>query len=263
MSAKEIAEHGLIFKAVVGSTLHGLNLPGQDDRDEMGVCIEPPDCVIGLKRFEQWTYRTKPEGVRSGPGDLDSVVYSLRKWARLAANGNPTVLLLLFVPGAMTVTTTLAWACVQAEAKAFLSKRAGIAFLGYLTAQKERLCGERGQKRTKREDLVCRYGYDVKYAMHAFRLGYQGVELLETGRVHLPMPEPWRGAAMAIREGKTLLPVVMSAISSFENRLKTLITESTLPDEPDYAAINGMLQAVYLDEWERSKLRPQPGQGGR
>ena len=36
--------------------------------------------------------RTQPEGVRSGPGDLDLIVYSLRKWMRLALTGNPTVL---------------------------------------------------------------------------------------------------------------------------------------------------------------------------
>ena len=33
-----------------------------------------------------------------GLGDLDVVIYSARKWARLALSGNPSVLLLLFVP---------------------------------------------------------------------------------------------------------------------------------------------------------------------
>ena len=35
---------------------------------------------------------------RSGAGDLDVVIYSARKWCRLALAGNPTVLLVLFVP---------------------------------------------------------------------------------------------------------------------------------------------------------------------
>ncbi len=52
MDAKEIAEQGTILRAVVGSRLHGLAIDGQDDRDEMGICIEPPDYVVGLKRFE-------------------------------------------------------------------------------------------------------------------------------------------------------------------------------------------------------------------
>ena len=43
---------------------------------------------------------------RSGAGDLDVIVYSARKWARLALAGNPTVLLILFVPDAEVVFRT-------------------------------------------------------------------------------------------------------------------------------------------------------------
>ncbi len=66
-----IARRGCIIRCLVGSTLHGLVRDSTDDRDEMGVCIEPPDHVIGLRRFEHWVHRTQPEGVPSGPGDLD------------------------------------------------------------------------------------------------------------------------------------------------------------------------------------------------
>lgn len=99
MNNQQIAEDNTILRCVVGSTVHGLAVTdGLEDRDEMGVCIEPPECVIGLRRFDHWVYRTKPDGVRSEAGDLDLVIYSLRKWMRLALRGNPTVLLLLFAP---------------------------------------------------------------------------------------------------------------------------------------------------------------------
>ncbi len=100
-----IAEQNTVLRGQVGSGLHGVTT-GADDRDEMGVCIEPPEYVIGNARFEQYQFRTQPEGVRSGAGDLDLVVYSLRKWARLTAAGNPTVLLLLFLPEHEIVTNT-------------------------------------------------------------------------------------------------------------------------------------------------------------
>lgn len=64
----EIAEQGTILRVLVGSGVHGTAIDGQDDRDEMGICIEPPDHVIGLQRFEQYVFRTQPEGVRSGRG---------------------------------------------------------------------------------------------------------------------------------------------------------------------------------------------------
>jgi hypothetical protein len=67
--ARQVAERGLILRGLVGSTVHGLSNPGTDDRDEMGVCIEPPEYVIGLRGFEHDVSRTQPEGVPSGPGD--------------------------------------------------------------------------------------------------------------------------------------------------------------------------------------------------
>jgi len=88
-----IAERGTVLRCQVGSEVHGIAVPGHGDRDEIGMCIEPPEYVIGLRSFEQYLYRTQPEGSRSGPGDLDVTVYSLRKWTRLALAGNPTVLI--------------------------------------------------------------------------------------------------------------------------------------------------------------------------
>jgi predicted nucleotidyltransferase len=107
MTTNEIVERGTILRTTVGSTVHGLHHGGQDDRDEMAVFVEPPEYLIGLARapsirgglygFEHHVERTQPEGVRSGPGDLDLVAYSLRKYVRLALKGHPTILLPLFV----------------------------------------------------------------------------------------------------------------------------------------------------------------------
>jgi hypothetical protein len=69
---------------------------------------------------------------RSGAGDLDVVVYSARKWARLALVGNPTVLLLLFVPDAEVVHRDERGAELVAHADRFVSRLAADRFLGYL-----------------------------------------------------------------------------------------------------------------------------------
>lgn len=42
--------------------------------------------------------RTQPEGSRSGPGDTDRQLYSLRKFVRLALGGNPSVLMVFWAP---------------------------------------------------------------------------------------------------------------------------------------------------------------------
>ena len=171
---RSIAEEGSIVRGLVGSTIHGLMLESQDDRDEMAVAIEPPEAALGLVGFDHWVYRTQPEGVRSGPGDLDLTTYALRKYARLAAAGNPTILLLLFVPSEHLVVQTPLGEQLQRLAPAFASKRAVVKFLGYMNNQRERLGGTRGQIRVNRPELIAAHGWDVKYCMHALRLAYRG-----------------------------------------------------------------------------------------
>ena len=68
VDTREIATVNEILRGVVGSTAHGTAIDGQDDRDEMGVFVEPPENVCGLTLCEHYIHRDKPEGVRSGPG---------------------------------------------------------------------------------------------------------------------------------------------------------------------------------------------------
>jgi hypothetical protein len=149
-----IAEEGMILRVQVGSGVHGTSITGQDDRDEMGLCLEPPQFVTGLARvpngirgqgpsvrFEQYERHTawdKPGGLanRSGAGDLDVIIYSARKWARLALAGNPTVLLVLFIPDEEVVFRDEAGAELVRNADRFVSRLAAGRFLGYLQAQK-------------------------------------------------------------------------------------------------------------------------------
>src|SRR3984893_4860572 len=260
MTTLEIVERGTILRATVGSTVHGLHHGGQDDRDEMAVFIEPPEYLIGLRlarkqgvrnpyRFEHWVERTQPEGVRSGPGDLDLVAYNLRKYLRLALKGHPTVLLLLFVPPELTLVETDLGRELRALGGSILSKRAGRGYLGYLGGQRERLMGSRGQKRVNRPELVEAHGFDTKYAMHALRLGYQGLELLQTGRVTLPMPEPERARVMSVRRGEHSLDEVVEEIGEVEQRLEAALEQTALPDSPDDDAVNEFLIDAYRQAW--------------
>src|SRR6266851_1839442 len=234
--ARKIAEEGMILRVQVGSGVHGTSVSGQDDRDEMGLCLEPPQFVTGLARvpngirglepsvrFQQYERHTawdRPGGVanRSGAGDLDIIIYSARKWARLALAGNPTVLLVLFVPDEEVVFRNQAGAELAGNAHRFVSRLAATRFLGYLRAQKAAMTGQAGAH-TNRPELVAVHGYDTKYAL---RLGLQGIELLTTGRITLPVPEPHRAYLRSIRRGERPLAEVLDAVSDAEARLSQL-----------------------------------------
>ncbi|OHT88380.1 DNA polymerase beta superfamily protein [Mycobacteroides saopaulense] len=242
-----IAEGNTVLRGQVGSGLHGVTT-GDDDRDEMGVCIEPAECVIGLRRFDQYIFRTQPEGVRSGPGDLDLVVYSLRKWARLAAAGNPTVLLLLFIPDQELTVNTEAGRDIQRHPQRFLSRMAGRKFLGYLNSQRRRLTGDLSH-RTNRPELIERYGFDTKFAYHAIRLGIQGIELMEEGRITLPMPRPERDQLVDVRHGKYTVVEALAWLDEVTARLEHLTETADLPEQPDSAVIDDWLVRTYRRHW--------------
>lgn len=255
-------EERIILRTLVGSSVHGTNVhDGLEDRDEMAVCIEPLSRVIGpTHNFEQFIYRTAAirEGkhdAKSRAGDLDLTVYSLRKWVKLALDGNPTVLLLLF---AKPMDMTLEGMMLQARAELFASKRAGRRFLGYLQSQKRRLIGERGQKRVNRPELVEKFGYDTKYAMQALRLGYQGIEYLETGKLQLPMREEIASYLRDVRNGKYLEEAVVQRCADLEDGLKYLLVHSSLPDEPYVAEVTDWMRTVYEVHWISDMLDRNP-----
>ena len=81
---RDLAIGGEILRTVVGSGVHGIAIEGTDDHDEMGVFVEPPQHVLGVRKpHDNYVFRTQPEGARSGPGDTDLVMYSLRKYLHL------------------------------------------------------------------------------------------------------------------------------------------------------------------------------------
>jgi uncharacterized protein len=264
--ARRIAEQGMVLRVQVGSGVHGTSIAGQDDRDEMGICLEPQEFVTGLARvpngtnglgpsvrFEQYERHTawdRPGGVtnRSGAGDLDVIIYSARKWARLALDGNPTVLLVLFVPDDEVVFRNEVGAELVANADRFVSRLAAVRFLGYLRGQKGAMTGQPGAH-TNRPELVAVHGYDTKYAMHALRLGLQGVELLTTGRITLPVPEPDREYLRSVRRGERSLAEVLDAITEAETKLARLTESPAVPDQPDRAWVDDWLHRGHAAFW--------------
>lgn len=248
--SRERVEQLTILRCEVGSTVHGLGVAGTDDRDEMGVCIEPPEWVIGLRHFEQHVARSQPQGVRSQPGDLDLTIYGLRKFCSLALKGNPSILLLFNVPESSCLVLDDLGRKLRSLSWAFASRKAGAAFLGYMQQQRQRLMGERGQMNVKRPELVERYGFDTKYAGHILRLGFQGIDYMRQGAFPIPMPEDQRELILNVRQGAVAENDVLTLAGELEAELKDEIDSTTLPDQPDYDVVNSFLVNAYQLAWE-------------
>lgn len=245
MTASEVALGNEILRGVVGSTSHGTAIEGQDDRDEMGVFIEPPEYVCGLHPLDHYIYRDKPEGVRSGPGDLDLTMYSLRKFCRLAEQGNPSVVILLWLSEHMN-RTAIGFGLVNLR-EAFISRESGARFLGYLVAQKMKMKGERAHT-VNRPELVEKYGFDTKFAMHALRLGFEGIEMLTERRITLPVAEPNLSILRGVRTGQYSLTDTLAMIEKAEMRLRDLLQDCTW--KTDRARIDAFMVKAHTAHWQ-------------
>jgi hypothetical protein len=240
----------IILECVVGSTLHGTHVDdGLEDLDLMGVFLEEPFRMVGFHQEDTWVWRTKPDGVRSEAGDTDFAGYGLRKFLGLALKCNPTVLLPFFVPNEFIRQITPEGEALRALAPLIVSKQAYSPFMGYMRQQHERLIGARGQRNVTRPELIERYGYDTKYAGHIIRLGFQGAELLRTGRLSLPMVEREREFVIAIRTGKYTLPQVSNFIAAAENELKLALRMSTLQERPQIKEVEKWMIQTYFEHW--------------
>jgi hypothetical protein len=242
-----------ILLVEVGSTAHGTGLPGGEDHDEMGIVVEDPATVLGLAEtgFKTVMQRTQPEGAKSGPGDTDRILHSLRRFLRLAAGGNPSVLMAFWAP---VEHCTRHGEELRALGEAFVGRHVLPRYRGYMKAQGERLLGLRGAQRGRRgsggrPELIAAHGYDTKFAMHAARLGFQGIELVTTGRIALPIegePAEW---LRAVRRGEVPFDDWWARSVELDARLADLERDDSIPPEPDRARIERWSVETHQAVW--------------
>src|SRR5688572_29499995 len=224
LSAQMNLPENTILLVEVGSTAHGTGLPGGEDQDETAIFIESAQQVF-FRPAEGAMQRTQPEGARSGPGDVDRQIYSLRKFIRLALGGNPSILMVFWAPIMQAHPVGLE---LRAMGGHFVGRHVLPRYRGYMNQQVMRLQGKVGggghgrRGGGRRDELVAAHGYDTKFAMHAARLGFQGIELITKGRLVLPIegePADW---LRAVRRGDVPYKEWLSRVADLDTQLKAL-----------------------------------------
>ena len=232
----------------VGSTMHGISVSDQDDLDLTGVRFEPWfEFVNGPEKKQSMMIRTQPDGARSFVGDIDLNVYTVRKFAGLLAKGNPSILAVMYAPDRWV--GRYGWVDWDQLLRYTTSKAAGNAFTGYMRQQIERWTGERGQKNVNRPELVEKYGFDTKYAGHAIRLGLQGAEYLDTGKLTLPMHENQAKTIREVRTGGYSEAEALNMAVDVKNELRVAYEQSPLPDSPNMAGVGKWLAETYKRQY--------------
>lgn len=236
----------LIHVFIGGSELHGAKVKDTDDLDIYGVYLEPPELILGLERSEFFVWSTAGDERRNGPDDIDICLYSLRKWAALAAKGNPTALHFLFAPN--HAPRPKPWESILGNKQVFLSRQAAVQFRGFADSQVRRLQGIGTGKKGQRHELIGAHGYDIKAAMHVIRLLNEGIELMRSGVITLPRQE--KNLLVTIRTGNYgSLERVLDLANHLFVELGQAEFRSSLPEKVDKSKISQLISNIYLRHW--------------
>lgn len=236
----------LIHLFVGGSELHGAKIGSTDDTDIYGVYVENPERALGLDPHEHFVWSTANDERRNRPDDIDVTLYSLRKWAGMAAKGNATALHFLFAEPQEIAPEI--WHEIQKSRTVFLSRSSARQFLGFADNQFKRLTGEKGSgKKGVRPEYIGKFGYDTKAAMHGLRLLYECIELMTQGRISLPRPE--KDILIEVRSGAWRLEKVLAHAQLLFKQAEMSVESSPLPEKVDHGAISRLIAQMHLQFW--------------
>lgn len=237
MSEPSWLQSGLIFEGIVGSTAYGLATEGSDI-DKRGICVASMCHYTGLQEFEQYE---DPE--------QDRVIYDVRKFCRLALNGNPNILELLWLDDQYITTQNWAYKRLRERRSAFLSKRLIKAYMGYAQGQMQRLLNHKDQpvregRNPKRAEIETKFGYDTKHASHVIRLLIQGAQLADKHTMQVKLEGTALKACMEIKLGKWSFEAFNDYAQALLERFRGIESTTTLPDTPNTEGIERILMRI-------------------
>ena len=233
------------FLVLTGSRLYGIDNT-DSDYDYTGALVEPLEYRVGLRSYTQGAHAQHGFEQHKFSGDnFEGSVFSLWKLISMFGNGDPTTLCLMFADPIID----LYGICTAEFRRMAISRVSGDRFIKYMRSQRKSMIGERS-KHVTRKMLIESHGFDTKFAGHVLRIGYQGCEILETGKITLPMPDDGgRLNVLDVRNGLWTVQEVLAEAEALETRLEAALAATELPEGTDWYALNEFVVSKYLDVW--------------
>ncbi len=225
----------IVLKTLGGSHAYGLNTP-ESDMDERGVALPKVAWLLGFSPSGQGA-QTHESMVNT-----DLVVHTLGKFCSLALSANPNILDMLFCREEEIIEMTVVGQALRGLREQFLSQRAYKSYAGYAAQQLKRMRNHNTDHGAHRE-LIDKFGYDTKNAMHLIRLLKMGKTLLGEGRVEVYRSD--REFLLEVRAGKYSVAQVQKMAEELDAECKELSEHSVLPKEPNTYGIEQWLMSVH------------------
>lgn len=212
-----VLERYVIYRCVVGSRAYGLDTEASDT-DRRGVYLAPADL--------EWSLFGAPEQFEDNANQ--SCYWELQKFLIMALKANPNILECLYSP--MPEKQTVLGSELLAIRGGFLSRMIFQTFNGYALSQFKKI----------EQDRRNQGGVRWKHAMHLLRLLISGAAALREGHVPVRV-EAHRDRLLAVKGGGVSWEDVDAWRLALHADFERALTESRLPDRPDYAAANRFL----------------------
>ena len=212
----------IIYRCVMGSKAYGLDTDASDI-DRRGIYLAPAEL--------QWSLFGAPEQFEDNAAQ--AVYWELQKFLIMALRANPNILECLYSP-LIEKTTPLAEELLSIR-QGFLSQMIFQTFNGYALSQFKKI----------EQDLRNQGEVRWKHAMHLLRLLITGAATLREHRVPVRV-ESHRDRLLAIKTGAVPWREVDAWRRELHQDFEKALSETKLPERPDYEAANRFLIKARL-----------------
>lgn len=235
------------YLTIMGSNAYGVS-SDNSDFDIYGFTIPPKDDIFPhlrgeingfgrqVQRFDQW----QEHHIKSldSTTEYDFSVYNIIRFFHLCMENNPNMVDSLFTPLRCVLHSTQIGEQVRGNREMFLHKGCWPKFKGYAYAQLHKIRNKSNASNPKRQEMIQKVGYDVKFAYHVLRLLNEVEQILVEHTLDL---EKNREQLKSIRRGEWTLAQIEEFFTRKEKDLEYVYLNSTLPQGPDEKKIKQLL----------------------
>ena len=246
------------YLTMMGSVAYGVS-SDTSDMDVYGVCIPPKELIfphlageiMGFgaqkKRFNVWQeHHIKDASAMMGKGrEYDLAVYNIVDYFQLLMQNNPNMIDSIFTPDNCVLHITRIGTMIRENRKLFLHKKCWHTFKGYAYAQMKKIRNKERES-SSRQELIQKYGYDVKFGYHLVRLLNEVEQIMIEGDLDLMRN---REQLKEIRNGLWTESQLETYFAQKEISLEEVYNKSTLRWGPDEAAIKELLLNVLEEHY--------------
>lgn len=236
----------IVYLSIVGSVSYGDNDVNKiSDIDLLGICVPPKSIIFphlagkifGFDEIEEFNLYKK-DHIVDNDKEYDISIRNIVSFFKLLNKSNPTAIESLFSSQEEVLLISQVGHFIRDNRHMFLSKECVSTFKGYSLSNLKKMESKTPEEWGKRYELVKKYGYDVKFAMHCVRLLLELEQILTVENIDLKKD---KDQLKSIRKGEWTIDEIKKWASNKEKELDIALANSNLQEKVDEKKVKNLL----------------------